>query len=1057
MKTHILTEVALCGWHLFRSLRYKNRHVSADVGVTTMMHEAFKLKSANKTKEALDAFLAVGKNTELQRTEGERQTYMCSQTMACECYEALHRHEEAYLLAKKLMQGNISEAEKEQARHLYALNGYMHAVTLMHNDNAQYAKARGILEEIAPYADRDLMQYVAPKIPLSWYFEGASHYMSQEHDEALECYRHALEGYREQGNKKDELSVLKRMAAAKMARYDVAGAEEMYHQALSLTKETGDAGAQIDILKELWDIRNRIGDVRLAQKYAASMESLLETVSDAQTLFSYYNQKGNEARDMGQYRIAEQWYLHGKKLVEGDGSNQSSANRHLCYTNLRSLYAALGQYDNALLYANKAIAEYQAHMPKDDVKYNFPYIAVADIYRMKGDKDNCYRCLERLHECMAQVTEPKELLHIYVTRGRCHFHFKDYEAALNDYRKADERLAAKYPQTDGYRIALLALIGGTENRLKHYADSMQHYSMYAECTKGLYGENSMEHVNAKIYLANAEGFAGHTAEGCRDYAEAEVQLKALMKQRIPYMSSVEREGLWSPLSSLFTMMTPYALKAGQHQTAFTKSCYDALVMTKSFLLESERSVYDIIKRKGTAEDMHDYALLTAMKNQVKTWEKDYEANADSILSVSKKVSHLEHLLTERCKGYSDGTKFMDVDYETVRQALGQEDVLVDFTDYVQDDKGRKYAAYIITHAQDYPLLLPLFAESQIDALGIDRPDMYYDTGHAPDVLQLLWAPLKDNIAEGATVYYVPSQLLFELALESLPLADGSLLGKHYKFVRLSSARELVKMKAKRESAEEHTAVLYGGLQYDMELSAMTEEASRYDLSDFLPTRGDIVRGDSVFGELLGSKEEVMKIESILKRNKWQVRTYMGQEGTEESFLSMHGNSPQILQIATHAYYYTPKNAEDVDYLKGYTDAMSLSGLVLSGGNAAWQGKPLPDGVLGGILSANDIARLDLSNTDMVVLSACKSGQGKATTEGLYGLQRAFKKAGAGTIVMSLWNVDDKVTSEFMVTFYEYLASSHNAWDKRKAFNAAKTIIRMMHPAPFHWAAFVMLD
>lgn len=225
----------------------------------------------------------------------------------------------------------------------------------------------------------------------------------------------------------------------------------------------------------------------------------------------------------------------------------------------------------------------------------------------------------------------------------------------------------------------------------------------------------------------------------------------------------------------------------------------------------------------------------------------------------------------------------------------------------------------------------------------------------------------------------------------------------------------------------------------------------------MPTRGACVCGDSAFGELRGSKEEVRKIELILKRNQWLVKTYMGKEGTEESFLAMHGKSPRILQIATHAFYYTPKNAENVDYLKGYTDAMALSGLVLSGGNAAWQGKALPKGVLGGIVSANDIARLDLSNTEMVVLSACESGLGKATTEGLYGLQRAFKKAGVGTIVMSLWNVDDKVTSEFMVTFYEYLANTHNAWDKRKAFETAQAITRLRHPAPFHWAAFVMLD
>ena len=523
------------------------------------------------------------------------------------------------------------------------------------------------------------------------------------------------------------------------------------------------------------------------------------------------------------------------------------------------------------------------------------------------------------------------------------------------------------------------------------------------------------------------------------------------------MSSTEREALWNLLASLFTMMTPYALEAKQTQTAFTKSCYDALVMSKSFLLESERSMYDVVKRKGTAEDMHDYTVLACMKNQVKVWERDYKVNADSILSMSRKVSRLENLLANRCKGYSDGTDFMDVDYEKVKQALQQNEVLIDFTDYISQSQGRKYAAYIINKVQDYPLLKALFAERQIDSLGIVRPDMYYSEDYSEDVLKLLWEPLKENVSEGATIYYVPSQLLFQVSLESLPMPDGSLLGSHYYFVRLSSARELVKMKSRSRGYKSNTAVLYGGLQYDLEDAAMVEEAKKYDLSDLLAWRGEIARGDSIFHYLQGTKEEILKIENILKDNKWQVTPYMGKNGTEESFLDMHGKSPRLLHVATHGFYFTPNSAENVDYLKGYTDAMSLSGLVLSGGNAAWLGKQLPKGVLGGIMTANDISRLDLSNTDMVVLSACKTGQGKATSEGLYGLQRAFKKAGVGTIIMSLWKVDDKVTSEFMTIFYERLADKDNNWNKRKAFEEAKEIIRKEHPDPYYWAAFVMLD
>lgn len=170
---------------------------------------------------------------------------------------------------------------------------------------------------------------------------------------------------------------------------------------------------------------------------------------------------------------------------------------------------------------------------------------------------------------------------------------------------------------------------------------------------------------------------------------------------------------------------------------------------------------------------------------------------------------------------------------------------------------------------------------------------------------------------------------------------------------------------------------------------------------------------------------------------------------------MHGKSPRILHLAIRGFYYTPAEAEEADYLRGYSDAMSLSGLILSGGNAAWLGKRLLEGVLGGVLTANNIAQLDLSNTDMVVLSACQSGQGNATAEGLYGLQRAFKKACVGTIVMTLWSLSDKVTAEFLIKFYDTLIE--NKRDKYIAFHHAKSYIRSHYPDPYHWAAFVILD
>ncbi len=1041
------------------SLKLQAQSLSAEEVIATM-NRAFELNKNENYVEALKSFLIVGKNTEQQSTEEERQVYVCSQTMACACYELTGQYEKGYLLAKKLLQGSLSEAEKKDISYQYVLNGYMVACGLIKRDEtgrAQYKLGREIFQEIAPYANGQLKRYVLPKIPLSWYFEGSEHSIQQKYDEALDCFGQALSGYKNLKDTANMIPVLKAMASAKYHSYDIDGATMYYNDALSLSRTVNDVTAQIAVITELWQLSSLVGDVKRARDYTASMDSLVENSADAKVKFTYYDQKGDEAAKQKQYHLAEQWYLKAKTLAESAVPSAVSPNKYIAYSNLCRLYEAMGQYDDALSFGHKAVEEYQRQFSDEDITFYMPYNTLAVIYAKTGNRDKCFAALDSLFRGERRIEEPRELHRLYQTRAQCHAAFKDYPSALADYRKADAILAAKYPDDDGDRIIMSALIGGMENRVGNYAEAESRYQQYAEHIRRLYGENSVEYVDAQIYLANAKGFAGHIESGCQDYAMATKRLKNLIGNRFSYMTSTEREAFWTPLASLFTMMTPYALKANMYQTPFTKSCYDGLVMSKAFLLVSERSLFDVVSNRGSDEDLSDYMMLSLMKAKLKEWGRDYMLNADSILSMSQRVQLTEHRLVDRLLGKDYFTSLVKVDYDAVKGVLASDETLVDFTDFLTESSGRKYAAYIINSSQDYPLLKSLFAEHQVDSLGISRPDMFYDADYASDILRLIWQPLVGHIAKGSTVYYVPSQLLFQVSLESLPLEDGSLLGHHYNFVRLSSARELLKMKGEDKTVSPKTAVLYGGLQYDLSPETMAEESQKYKLSDVLVLRGDNVGGNSPFRELFGTKDEIVKIASLLKENKCQSVLRMGMHGTEESFLSMHGNSPHILQIATHGFYYSPDRAKDIDFLSGHTDAMLLSGLVMSGGNAEWLGKSLPDGVLGGILTANDISRLDLSSTELVVLSACQSGQGRATVEGLYGLQRAFKKAGVGTMVMSLWSVSDKVTTDFMVTFYEQLTDKNNKWDKRRAFERTKTIIRDKYPEPFHWAAFVMLD
>ena len=160
-----------------------------------------------------------------------------------------------------------------------------------------------------------------------------------------------------------------------------------------------------------------------------------------------------------------------------------------------------------------------------------------------------------------------------------------------------------------------------------------------------------------------------------------------------------------------------------------------------------------------------------------------------------------------------------------------------------------------------------------------------------------------------------------------------------------------------------------------------------------------------------------------------------------------GRKDYILHISTHGFFHDSG---------AFENPMQNSGLLFANAQQYWMNDSIASTIneSDGILRADEIANLDLNGCRLVVLSACQTGLGMSDTEGVYGLQRAFKLAGAKSILMSLWSIDDAATRTLMTHFYKGLLNGQTPDD---ALTTAKNQMRRSGYSPDKWAAFVLLN
>ncbi len=450
-----------------------------------------------------------------------------------------------------------------------------------------------------------------------------------------------------------------------------------------------------------------------------------------------------------------------------------------------------------------------------------------------------------------------------------------------------------------------------------------------------------------------------------------------------------------------------------------------------------------------------------------------------------KADSIEKVLVRTVAGFGEALR--QVTWQEVLQQLKPGEAAVEFVHYryynPKPTDSTLYAALVLRPGDEAPQFVSLFEEREVASLvksasgrAVGRINALYSVdggGETVDgkktLYDIIWKPLEPLLEGVKTVYCSPSGLLHRLNLGAIAVNESKTFANERQLSVLGSTRQLVLPDAAARSGM--NAVLIGGVRYTADTAAIAAAnmgiAAR-DWSNTLPFHPDtLTRGDS-WRYLPESAGEVLDIQNVLQSVNWTARLDTGYYATEETFrdIGQGKPSPRILHIATHGFFYPdPKEApsnrrgfgEDAPVFKLSGHPMIRSGLLLAGADQVWSGGKAPENREDGILTAYEISQMNLSNTELVVLSACETGLGDIEgNEGVYGLQRAFKIAGAKYLVMSLWKVSDQTTRELMTDFYrQWLALG---LEIPAAFRLAQQNMQAKYPdEPYHWAGFVLVE
>ena len=719
-------------------------------------------------------------------------------------------------------------------------------------------------------------------------------------------------------------------------------------------------------------------------------------------------------------------------------------------------YRDYGNYIDAIEYSKKASMIIEKLEGKNCYDYMGCLNVMSLCYETVGEIDKAIECAKELLSIDNTVFGKVSNAHLY-NLGTYYITKRDLtnaESVLQDALKfclqsGDHQFAIK----SFICLGLVSFLQKDYTKFKNLTTQALEYQMkYVPYDEEMHTPILDNLITAYFHLNEPEKAKPYVQEYYKKTVE-------IITNNFPMMTTQERYYFWrSRIGKIYCNIPRIASELNDDEMC--SLAYDSQLMAKGLLLSAEIEFSKVIKDSKDDDLIRLYNIIKENKkdlDKLKGIEPSMRTmDVDSLREV---IENQEIALIGKSKEYGDFAKSLRVKWKDVQKNLKEGDIAVEFVAFVHRlDGPQKYYALTLKKNSS-PKMIYLCDSLQIANVSSNE---YYKT---TDLYRLIWKPLESELHGIDRVFFSTSGLLHTIGIEYLNVDNKKRMCDSYELYRLTSTREVA---FKEEQSQINKAVLFGGLDYDANLNNDNKETGNTGQTETILGEDREIIDANLFrggvGYLEGTKYEVETIGGILDNEKVNYKIFSETEGTEDSIKKLSGKKCNLLHIATHGFFLSSFPSRENAKTKNESNltkeelALNRSGLLMAGANRFLQDKYAPDNTEDGILTAKEISQLDFREMNMVVLSACETGVGYGSPEGVYGLQRGFKKAGAKILIMSLWKVHDEATLILMSEFYNNLSKGLSVNKSlRNAQRFLRTFNEGQYDDPKYWAAFIILD